>query len=69
MQRLGLTVDAQVEVLGFFAGCIHDAALVAGLVPKTGTFYPQNLAPVCNFQVGITKKQQPNQTTTWSIIS
>lgn len=67
--KASLTVDTQVEVLGFFASCIHDTALVAGLVPKTGTFYPQNLAPVCNFQVGITKKRQPNQTTARSLIS
>lgn len=60
--KASLTVDTQVEVLGFFAGCIHDTALVAGLVPKTGTFNPQNLAPVCDLQVGITKKHQPNQT-------
>lgn len=59
VERLALTVDAQVKVLGFFAGCIHDTALVTGLVPKTGTFYPQNLTPVCHFQVGITQKHQP----------
>lgn len=53
------TVDAQVKVLGFFASRIHDTALVTGLVPKTGTFYPQNLTPVCNFQVGITQKHLP----------
>lgn len=59
VQGLALTVDAQVKVLGLFSGCIHDTALVAGLVPKTGTFDPQNLAPVCHFQVGIAQKNRP----------
>lgn len=53
------TVDIQVKVLGLFASCIHNTTLVAGLVPKPGTFYPQNLTPVCDLQVGISKKHQP----------
>lgn len=46
LSKSTLTIDTEVKVLGLFASCIHDTALVAGLVPKTGTFYPQNLTPV-----------------------
>lgn len=54
-----LTINTDVKVLGLFAGCIHGTTLVAGLVSKTSTLYLQNLTPVGDLQVWITKEHQP----------
>lgn len=64
-QKYTLTVDAEVDVLGLFPSCVHHTALVAGLVSKTGTFYPQYLTSVGDLQVGITKKHQSGKEQEW----
>lgn len=56
-----LTIDTKVKVLGLFPSCIRGTTLVAGLISKTGTFYSQNLTPVCDLQIGIAEKHRPRK--------
>lgn len=56
-----LTIDTEVEFLWLFPCSIDDTTLVAGLVTETGTFYPKNLTPVGDLQIGIAKKHQPRE--------
>lgn len=61
LSKCTLTIDDEVKVLGLFSSCIHGTTLVAGLVTKTGTFYPQNLTSVADLQIRIAEKHWPRK--------